>query len=172
VTRAAERDAREHGAVPSTDHPDDLAALTRRLADRAEIEQLKARYFYCLDTKRWDELRDLFTEDATFDPERAGDYHFDGLDGFITGASRSLANAVSVHHGHMPIIEFLSDTEATGIWAMRDDVEIFSDASRTQVAVHFIGHGHYHETYRRGDDGGWRISSWQLFRLRTDDLLN
>jgi hypothetical protein len=150
---------------------EDLAALTRRLADRAEIEQLKARYFYCLDTKRWDELRSLFTDDASFDPEKAGDYHFDGLDGFISGASASLANAVSVHHGHMPIIEFASATEATGIWAMRDDVEIFTDATRAEVAVHFVGHGHYHERYQKGADDAWRISAWQLFRLRSDDLL-
>ena len=128
------------------------------------IKVLKARYFYFLDTKQWDRLRDLFTVDATFDPEGEGDYTFDGLDGFVAGASRGLAEAVSVHHGHMPMIELVDADSARGIWAMTDDVAIGGAAPRR-----FIGKGHYHETYRRMD-GRWRIASWKLTRLRVDHL--
>jgi hypothetical protein len=128
------------------------------------IKVLKAQYFYFLDTKQWDRLRALFTPDATFDPAHEGAYTFDGLDGFIAGASGGLANAVSVHHGHMPMIELLDADHARGVWAMTDDVAIASDPPRR-----FVGKGHYHETYRR-EDGAWRIASWKLTRLRVDVL--
>ena len=128
------------------------------------IKMVKAQYFYFLDTKQWDRLRSLFTGDATFDPEHEGDYTFDGLDGFVAGASRGLAEAVSVHHGHMPMIELVDADNATGIWAMTDDVAIGGATPRR-----FIGKGHYHETYRR-IDGRWHIASWKLTRLRVDQL--
>ena len=32
------------------------------------------------------------------------------------------------------------------------------------------GWGHYHETYRKGDDGRWRISSKRNTRLRVDEV--
>lgn len=133
-----------------------------RLADLEAIKLVKARYFYALDTKQWDMLRSLFTTDATFDPAREGSYTFEGLDDFIELASKGLATAVSVHHGHMPIIAFVNDAEATGIWAMTDDVE-------QRNSRRFIGQGHYHERYRKvGND--WKIASWKLTRLRVDTV--
>lgn len=137
---------------------------TAGLADIEAIKLLKARYFYFLDTKQWDALRALFTTDATFDPAGEGAYTFDGLDGFIAGASRGLANAVSVHHGHMPMIELLDADHARGIWSMTDDVAVAGDPPRR-----FIGKGHYHEDYRR-EGVAWKIATWKLTRLRVDVL--
>jgi hypothetical protein len=136
------------------------------LIDIEAIKVLKAQYFYFLDTKQWDRLRDLFTDDARFDPEREGAYTFDGLDGFIAGASGGLANATSVHHGCMPMIELLGPDRARGIWSMTDDVEVSGAAA---PARRFIGKGHYHEEYRKVD-GSWKIASWKLTRLRVDVL--
>ena len=34
------------------------------------------------------------------------------------------------------------------------------------------GYGHYHETYRKCDDGKWRISSKRNQRLRVDEVPN
>lgn len=127
------------------------------------IMRLKGRYFYYLDTKQWDLLRTVFWDDAVFDPDGEGAYTFAGVDGFITGASAGLADAVSVHHGHTPIIDVDGD-EASGIWAMSDYVDIGGDRPRR-----FVGYGHYHERYeRRG--GEWRMSFWKLTRLRVDRL--
>ncbi len=126
------------------------------------VKLLKAQYFYFLDTKQWDRLRALFTSDATFDPAGEGAYTFDGLEGFVSGASAGLANAVSVHHGHMPMIEVIDADHAAAIWSMTDDVAIAGDPARR-----FIGKGHYHETYRR-EAGVWKIASWKLTRLRVD----
>lgn len=135
-----------------------------RLADIEAIKRVKAEYFYFLDTKQWERLREVFTEDADFDSEGGGAFRFDGVDGFIAGASGPLANAISVHHGHMPIIDFISPTDATAIWAMSDYVELFGPPARK-----FVGYGHYHERYRKQGDV-WKISAWKLTRLRVDTL--
>jgi hypothetical protein len=129
------------------------------------VKKVKGQYFYFLDTKRWSELRALFTDDADFDSAHRGAYQFDGPDHFIEYASAGLAQAVSVHHGHTPIVDLVSDTEATAVWAMSDYVEN-PDPERP---VKFIGYGHYHERYRC-EGGTWKISAWALTRLRVDQL--
>ncbi len=134
------------------------------LADIESIKKTKAQYFYFLDTKQWDKLRTLFTEDVDFDAAKDGEYQFDGLEGFIGFVSVGLVNAVTVHHGHMPIIDLLGNGEASAIWAMMDYVELFDQPRK------FIGYGHYHERYRKvGDD--WKISAWKITRLRVDVLI-
>jgi len=131
------------------------------------IKQLKARYFRFLDTKDWDAFADLFTDDCehllpTDDPRPPVPNAQ-----YLADIKRTLADAVTVHHGHMPEIELTGPTEARGTWAMFDDVEIPKDDG---PPMRLQGYGHYHETYRKGVDGRWRISSKQNVRLRVDRL--
>ena len=77
-----------------------------------------------------------------------------------------LTPGVTTHHGHMPEITILSETEAEGIWAMFDYVQIPSPSGRVSI----MGYGHYFETYRKCDDGKWRISSKRNERLRLDQV--
>ena len=128
--------------------------------DLDAIKQLKARYFRTMDTKDWDAMRQVFTDDAVIDTTEAGGSLVTGADEFLTGLRAVLADAVTVHHGHMPEIDLTSATTATGIWALHDIV-IFPNGVRLD------GYGHYHETYAKGPDG-WRISSLRLTRLHTD----
>jgi hypothetical protein len=58
--------------------------------------------------------------------------------------TRCAGSAVTVHHGHMPEIELTSNGDATGTWAMEDELW-FPDGS---PVLHVHGYGHYHETYR------------------------
>jgi SnoaL-like domain len=138
-----------------------------RLSDLYAIGQLKARYFRYLDTKAWDLWRLLFTDDvdvyieASAEPGQPVSVS-SGADSFVARVSSILETAVTVHHGHMPEIEFTGPDEATGVWAMYDWV----DNADREYAVQ--GWGHYHERYRRGTDGVWRISELRLTRLRTD----
>ncbi|MDT3445219.1 MULTISPECIES: nuclear transport factor 2 family protein [unclassified Pseudofrankia] len=127
-----------------------------------EIKQLKARYFRLLDTKKWDEWADVFTEDVTVWVEDVPDVTFTGRDEFVAAISGTLAGAVTTHHGHMPEIEITGPDAAHGIWAMFDYVQ-WTEPART-----LQGYGHYHEEYRRGADGRWRIISLRLHRLRAD----
>ena len=128
--------------------------------DVEAIKQLKARYFRTMDTKDWDGMRNVFTDDVTIDTVASGGNVVTGADAFMAFLRETLDTAVTVHHGHMPEIDVTSPTEATGIWALQDLI-IWPDGSRLD------GYGHYHETYAKVD-GEWRIRSSTLTRLHMD----
>ena len=128
--------------------------------DIEAIRQLKARYFRTMDTKDWDGMRQVFTDDVLMDTSEAGGGVVRGADEFITVLRKMLHGAVTVHQGHMPEIQLTSDTTATGIWAL-NDIVIFPGGTRLD------GYGHYHETYERTADG-WRIKASKLTRLHAD----
>jgi len=134
-----------------------------RLEELAEIEKikrLKARYFRLMDEKRWDEWAEVFAED--FEGIVHGPHpelRFHGRDDIVSQNRKILATAPTVHHGHMPEIEFTSETRAQGIWAMFDYVELPEFTLR--------GHGHYREEYVK-QGGRWRIRRMELTRLHCD----
>ena len=131
------------------------------MADEIEaIRRLKARYFRLMDTKDWDGMREVFTDDVVIDTAEAGGQVARGADDFMAFLREALGDAVTVHQGHMPEIDLTSETTATGIWAL-NDIIIWSSGMRLD------GYGHYHETYEKSD-GEWRIKSSKLTRLHTD----
>jgi hypothetical protein len=137
----------------------------QQLSDLFEIQFLKARYFRLMDLRRWDEWRDVFTDDFSLfvenTPEPAStEPTFRSADELVEYLRRADPGKITVHQGHMPEIEFVDDDTATGIWAMYDWVD---DPGRGGA---WQGHGHYHERYRRCDDGAWRIAETRLTRLR------
>ena len=77
-----------------------------------------------------------------------------------------LTPGITTHQCHTPEISFLSDTEAEATWAMHDYVQVEPGSGRVSI----LGWGHYFETYRKGDDGKWRISSKRNVRLRLDEV--
>jgi uncharacterized protein (TIGR02246 family) len=130
------------------------------IEDIEAIKQLKARYCRTMDTKDWRAYRELFTDDVTIDTTDSGGSVITGADEFRDFLVPTLADVVTVHHCHTPEIEVTSPDAAAGIWAM-EDMLWFTDGTELH------GYGHYHETYRRAD-GGWRIASSWLTRLRMD----
>jgi uncharacterized protein (TIGR02246 family) len=124
------------------------------------IKQLKARYFRTMDTKDWEGMREVFADDAVVDTTSSGGGVVSGADEFMAFLRAALQDVVTVHHGHMPEIELTSATTAKGIWAMQDLLK-WPNGSELH------GYGHYHETYER-IDGGWRIKTLKLTRLRAD----
>jgi hypothetical protein len=130
------------------------------------IQRLKTHYLYFLDNKNWEDWLSLFTQDATLQTDdavstrgrdgRPGPKH-EGIDAIAEFVIDRLKRAVSVHYGHTPWIDVISDTEARGIWAMESTIE---DANEL---VH--SYGHYRETYRK-EQGEWKISSLHLTRVR------
>jgi hypothetical protein len=143
--------------------PDD--PMTRLLAIE-EIKQLKARYFRCMDTRRWTELASVFSRDAHLD---ADGFTADGRDGIVAFLQRVLRDARTVHHGHMPEITITSPTTAHGIWAMFDYVEFGSSDPDGVAPRGLVGYGHYEEDYVV-EDQAWRIAYLRLTRLRVDPL--
>lgn len=128
--------------------------------DHEQIRQLKARYFRTMDTKDWDGMRQVFTDDVSIDTTASGGDVVTGADEFMAFLRETLDDVITVHHGHTPEIEVTSPTTATGIWALQD-ILVWPNGMRLE------GYGHYHETYEKVD-GAWRIASSTLTRLHMD----
>src|SRR4051812_43916184 len=113
-----------------------------------------------MDTKDWAGMREVFTDDLVIDTTDSGGDVQSGADDFLVFLEGAIGEAVTVHHGHMPEIEITSPTTASRIWAMEDTL-------RWPDGTELHGYGHYHETYAKVD-GGWRIRTSKLTRLRMD----
>ncbi len=140
--------------------------LNEKLNAIEEIKQLKARYFRFVDTFDLEGWMTVFTEDVVCEYDRGirrnatSEIRKDRYEGtaMLRGYWENNPGRLrSVHHGHMPEIQILSETEAKGVWAMEDIVEY--------AEMNFHGHGHYHETYKKVN-GEWKIATLYLTRLR------
>jgi uncharacterized protein (TIGR02246 family) len=144
-----------------------VKAIDRLLAIE-EIKKVKARYFRFIDTKDNEGFLNQFTDDLHWlllDVEGNTVNEFRGRDelrAFLQGLAEARVTGFSAHHGHTPEIEIIDDHNATGIWAMSDYIRM--------PGMNMIGYGHYHERYRKGDDGVWRIRSSRVERLHIDEL--
>lgn len=144
--------------------------ILERIEAREAIRNLKARYCRYIDTKQWDRLRSLFSDDARFEgfgsaPDGAN------ADDFVRGVATRLRDAISVHHCHMPEIAFFGPTNARAIWAMQDHLEWPAPIQLKEApeARGFIGYGHYEEAYVL-QEGAWKMQFLRLTRLRIDPL--
>jgi hypothetical protein len=139
-----------------------------RLLAIEEIKNVKARYFRFIDTKDNEGFLEQFTEDlhwVLLDTEGnvQTDLHSrDEMGAFLAPMADARVDGFSVHHGHTPEIEIIDDRTATGIWAMSDYIRM--------PGLNMVGYGHYHEEYRKCDDGVWRISKSRVTRLHIDEL--
>ena len=143
-----------------------MTPSAEQLWDIEQIKQLKARYFRLLDTKDWEAFADLFTDDCVHYLPQESPKESVSNEEYLSELKAMLGNAVTTHHGCMPEISLLSVTEAQGIWAMSDYVETTLPSGPLRIQ----GYGHYIETYRKGPDGEWRISSKRNVRLRLEHL--
>ncbi len=129
-----------------------------------EISQVKARYCRALDTKDWDMLEDLFTEDFVLDVSGSGGpAPISGRDAVMPFIKESLAEAITAHQVHLPEIDLNGD-EAKVIFAMQDRV-IWGAPKNGYSSL--TGYGQYHERYVR-QNGQWKIASSRLTRLDLD----
>src|SRR3546814_16669565 len=78
----------------------------------------RSRYCRFLDTKNWQGLADLFTEDAVLDVrEDTGMEPFVGRETLMEQIRAAVIDAKSAHQVHTPEITLVNDEEATIIWA-------------------------------------------------------
>ncbi|WP_341920119.1 nuclear transport factor 2 family protein [Hydrocarboniphaga effusa] len=122
------------------------------LEDLELIRRLKYRYCRCIDTASFDELRGLFVEDASV-CYVGGTYRFEaqGRDSILDALGYAFhAEAIALHHVNHPEINFVSDTEATGVWYLKD---WFLDL-RNKIITD--GSALYRDTYVKRD-GEWLI---------------
>jgi hypothetical protein len=139
------------------------------LSDIDQIRDLKARYCRLADTKQWDEVAALFTEDAVW---RIYDVDGSLLDEvppaeFAATVGGRVGTGQTIHHVFSHEIEFTSNTTAQGVWTMED--RFFQDRTTNPEAPFdsMHGFGHYHDIYRKTEDG-WRIAGSDITRLRVE----
>jgi hypothetical protein len=142
-----------------------LDALTR-LAALEEIRLVQARYWRYMDTKQWEQLRTVFTDDAqcSFPGERGGRGH--GGDAVVGYIRERVGNAKTVHQGHQPEIEFHSPAAASGVWAFEDLIQ-WPAGMPLRGAASLHGWGYYHNRYAL-TAAGWRIGFFSVTRLRLE----
>lgn len=137
------------------------------------LSDLKARYFTCLDAKRWSDLAEIFTPNARFEG-----FAFDaaGRDGFVATVSAFLADVRSQHAGYMPRFAPTADPlRVRGAWLMHDYLTWEPDSRAykgvSTPGMHGLrGWGQYEEEYTYVD-GRWFISFSRLTRTRIDALV-
>lgn len=129
------------------------------LADIEAIKQLKHAYFRLLDSKQFELLGELFTENATTSYE-SGKYSHTGRDEVVSFLSTSLGDQSIVHEhlGHHPEITITSPTTAAGMWYLHDRVMVPS------VDFELGGTAIYTDEYVKVD-GAWRIKHTGYVRV-------
>jgi 3-phenylpropionate/cinnamic acid dioxygenase small subunit len=131
--------------------------MTLPLADRAEIDDLLARYGFAIDLREWDDLRSVFADDASIDYSGSTQQHTgvdDIVEFFRSTASRCAATQHLMH--------------TSQVWSTGADTA----EGRTHVTAHHVANGvphpvpqeatftvtgTYTDRYIRTPDG-WRIA--------------
>jgi hypothetical protein len=126
------------------------------LATIEQLRQLKYRYLRTLDLKLWDDFADTLTVDVTAD--YGANLSFEGREAVVSFMRNWLGpGIITVHQCHHPEISVDAHT-ATGSWYLDDKVII------TEQRMLLTGAAFYEDTYRRCDDGAWRISKTGYIR--------
>ncbi len=123
------------------------------------IKQLKYKYMRCLDQKRWAEMAEVFTADATA-AYSGGKYSYQGRDAILEFLRSSMGadSFHSSHHVHHPEIQLTSQSTATGTWALQDVVIDL----KWEITIR--GAAFYNDEYAK-QDGVWRICHTGYRRL-------
>lgn len=131
------------------------------------IRNVKARYCRYLDTKDWEGLASIFTEDMVLDvQEDTGKPPFEGREAALGTIRWSVQDAKTAHQIHFSEIELDGD-EAHVITPMEDRVVWAPGKSPLPGVASITGFGHYRERYVR-ENGAWKIAHLKLTRLHVD----
>lgn len=139
-----------------------MASDVQALADRFEIMDVKSRYGRALDTRDWDLMRTVFTDDAEADFWAGGKHK--GIEPILTACSAFMETLDATHH----------------LFA-NHEIQVEGDCATGRVSL-YAGHflpaapggdpnfnvrGFYEEEYVRTSEG-WRISKLKLNPLWSD----
>ena len=139
----------------------DLLELEKRIRVMEDIEaikKLKAKYFRCVDKKLWDEMEEVWVEDAVAN-YGMGIELLQGIKAIIEFLKKNLGrdSMISVHQGHNPEIEITSDTTARGVWVLNDRLII-------QTIATLNGWRYYEDEYVKVN-GEWKKKSTKITNI-------
>ena len=135
----------------------EIEARVGRLEDIEAIKKLKAKYWRCVDRKLWDEMNQVFTEEATADygPKSK----LKGRQAIVQFLKSSLGadTVITSHVGQRPEIELTSESTATGMWWLNDYIVMQPNTRRR-------GYAFYEDEYVK-EDGQWKMKTTKLVTL-------
>jgi hypothetical protein len=136
----------------------DLEKRIRVMEDTEAIKKLKAKYFRCVDKKLWDEMEEIWIEDAVAD-YGMGIEVLQGRKEILEFLKKNLGrdSMISVHQGHNPEIEITSDTTARGVWVLNDRLII-------QTIATLNGWRYYEDEYVKVN-GEWKKKSTKITNI-------
>ena len=139
---------------------EELRADIQRLMDMEAIKQLKYAYFRCVDTANLEELATLLHEDLTVNYVGGSyEWNIQGRRDFVANIGMAFSTqAVGQHNAHHPEIQMLSDTEATALWYLADNMWILNHKAKT------CGTALYRDRYLKVD-GNWVIKDTRYERI-------
>ncbi|SDD92374.1 nuclear transport factor 2 family protein [Glycomyces harbinensis] len=126
-------------------------ALVRRLADRAELEDLVARHTLWVDQARWDETALIFTGDVAVTSPRGEARGIEALVGLVTGSQS--AYEATLHTKANLVIDLDGDTASV----RANDIAIFAISGEEEA----VAAGVHRYTARR-TPAGWRFDSLEV----------
>ena len=139
---------------------EELRQDIQRLMDMEAIRQLKHAYFRCIDTANFEELATLLHEDVSV-LLKGGNYEWklQGKQEYVDSIKQSFhTGAIGHHNGHHPEIQILSETEATGIWYLADNMWM------TNFKFFTTGTALYWDRYLKVE-GKWTIRDTKYERI-------
>ena len=139
---------------------DELRRDIQRLMDIEAIKQLKHAYFRCVDTCNLEELGTLFHENVQVRFKGGGyEWNLNSRQEYVDNIGMAFSKeAVGHHNAHHPEIQLLSETEATGLWYLADNMWILNHKALT------TGTALYWDRYLKMD-GKWVIKDTNYERI-------
>ena len=139
---------------------EELRKDIQRLMDIEAIKQLKYAYFRCVDTANLEELATLFHDDVTVNfVGGTYEWNIQGKQDYVNNIGMAFSKeAVGQHNAHHPEIQMLSETEATALWYLEDNMWILNHNAKTH------GTALYRDHYLKVD-GKWLIKDTRYERI-------
>lgn len=130
------------------------------MSDREDITQLTIDYCWALDTGRWDDLRSVFTADATADLGRGGQSGIDEIIQRVSSALGPLDDSQHMVSNHQISID---GTTATG----RCYLQAQHIRRGTPGGELYMVAGRYEDRYVK-TEAGWRITYRRIVNMWTE----
>lgn len=130
-----------------------------RLCDLQKIIDTQYFYWWMNDIKKEECANEIFLEDLDCYYSGMGDYKSSAL-GWAIGAKYCNSFINSAHMGHQPLVWFMDDTHARGVFFFESNMNYVDDK---ELHEHYFVYLH---DFVKQDDGRWMISAYRLIATK------